>query len=89
MVLDDKKAIQPIPASLVSEMRSKGMSPADPILIRIFKQESELEVWKRDRTGSYGLLKTYPMCRWSGQLGPKTKSGDRQAPEGFYTVPRR
>ena len=86
LTVDSKKSVQPIPASLVSEMRSKGMSPADPILIRIFKQESELEVWKRDRGGSYALLKTYPMCRWSGQLGPKRKSGDRQAPEGFYTV---
>lgn len=62
------------------------MSPADPILIRIFKQESELEVWKRDRSGRYALLKTWPMCRWSGKLGPKTRAGDRQAPEGFYNV---
>ena len=62
------------------------MRAADPILVRIFKQESELEVWKRDRTGSYALLASYPMCRWSGRLGPKTKAGDRQAPEGFYTV---
>ena len=32
------------------------------------------------------MLKTYPICRWSGELGPKIKEGDRQAPEGFYTV---
>ena len=32
------------------------------------------------------LLKTYPICRWSGDLGPKIKEGDRQAPEGFYTI---
>lgn len=76
----------PIPSQLLAEMASKGMTQADPILIRIFKQESELEVWKRDRSGQYALLKTYPMCRWSGQLGPKTREGDRQAPEGFYTV---
>ncbi len=86
-VLDvDKKATQPIPAKLVSEMRSRSMSPSDPIVVRIFKQESELEIWKRDRSGRYALLKTYPMCRWSGKLGPKTRSGDRQAPEGFYHV---
>ncbi|MFN7026013.1 MAG: hypothetical protein ACK4QP_16160, partial [Pseudorhizobium sp.] len=52
----------------------------------IFKQESELEVWKLDRSGRYALLKTYPMCRWSGKLGPKTRVDDRQAPEGFYHV---
>lgn len=86
-VLDvDQKASQPIPAKLVSDMRKKSMSPADPIVVRIFKQESELEIWKRDRSGRYALLKSYPMCRWSGKLGPKTRNGDRQAPEGFYHV---
>ena len=57
--------LMPIPARLLAEMRGKGMTPADPILIRIFKKESELEVWKRDRSGQYALLKTWPMCRWS------------------------
>lgn len=86
-VLDvDQKASQPIPASLVSEMKRQSMKPSDPILVRIFKQESELEVWKRGRNGRYALLKTYPMCRWSGKLGPKKRIGDRQAPEGFYQV---
>ncbi|MBT1160244.1 murein L,D-transpeptidase [Aminobacter anthyllidis] len=82
----DNKSGQPIPAKLVGEMSKRKMSPADPVVIRIFKEESELEIWKRDRTGRYALLKTYPMCRWSGKLGPKTKNGDRQAPEGFYHV---
>jgi murein L,D-transpeptidase YafK len=86
-VLDvDTKASQPIPARLVSDMRAKGMTPASPILVRIFKQESELEIWKRDGSGKYALLKTYPICRWSGKLGPKRAAGDRQAPEGFYHV---
>ena len=52
----------------------------------LFKEESELEVWKQDRDGRFALLKTYPICRWSGELGPKIKEGDRQAPEGFYTI---
>jgi murein L,D-transpeptidase YafK len=54
--------------------------------VRLFKEESELEVWKQDNTGRFELLKTYPICRWSGELGPKVKLGDRQAPEGFYTI---
>jgi murein L,D-transpeptidase YafK len=82
----DQRHLQPIPAQLVAQMSDKGMTAADPIFVRIFKKESELEVWKRDRLGQYVLLKTYPMCRWSGQLGPKQREGDRQAPEGFYTV---
>ena len=40
----------------------------------------------RTRDGQFALLKTYPICRWSGDLGPKKKEGDRQAPEGFYTI---
>ena len=49
-------------------------------------QEAELEVWKQDRDGRFALLKTYPICRWSGDLGPKIREGDRQAPEGFYSI---
>ena len=62
------------------------MDKDSPILVRLFKEESELEVWKKNRDGEYALLKTYPICRWSGDLGPKMKEGDRQAPEGFYTI---
>ncbi len=62
------------------------MDKDSPILVRIFKEEAELEVWKKNRDGEFALLKTYPICRWSGDLGPKMKEGDRQAPEGFYTI---
>jgi murein L,D-transpeptidase YafK len=76
----------PIPSATYTLMSEKGMSKDQPILIRSYKKESELEVWKRKATGEYALLKTYPMCRWSGQLGPKVREGDRMAPEGFYAV---
>jgi len=80
------KAMAPLPSALVAEMDKKNMDKDSPILIRAFKQEAELEVWKQDRTGQFALLKTYPICRWSGELGPKIKEGDRQAPEGFYKI---
>ena len=64
------------------------MDKDSPILARIFKEEAEMEIWKQNRDGQYALLKTYPICRWSGDLGPKKKQGDRQAPEGFYTITR-
>jgi murein L,D-transpeptidase YafK len=67
-------------------MVEKDMDLQSPILIRLFKQEAELEVWKQNRSGKFELLKTYPICRWSGDLGPKTREGDRQAPEGFYSI---
>ncbi len=65
-------------------MTEKDMDLQSPMLVRVFKQEAELEVWKQNRSGQFALLKTYPICRWSGDLGPKVKEGDRQAPEGFY-----
>ena len=76
----------PLSSKTLAELEQKNMSKDSSILIRIFKQEAELEVWKQDRTGHYALLKTYPICRWSGELGPKVREGDRQAPEGFYSI---
>lgn len=76
----------PIPSATYALMSEKGMSKDQPIIIRSFKKESELEVWKRKADGQYALLKTFPMCRWSGQLGPKVREGDRMAPEGFYAI---
>jgi murein L,D-transpeptidase YafK len=80
------KATKPLPPELLSLLRQKKMPLNSPILVRIFKEEAELEVWKQDTTGRFQILKTYPICRWSGDLGPKVREGDRQAPEGFYTV---
>jgi murein L,D-transpeptidase YafK len=76
----------PIPSATYALMSEKGMSKSQPIVIRSYKKESELEVWKKRADGKYALLKTYPMCRWSGQLGPKVREGDRMAPEGFYAI---
>ena len=83
---NNAKANQPVPPQLLAEMVSKNMDLQSPILVRLFKQEAELEVWKQDRSGRFALLKTYPICRWSGDLGPKVREGDRQAPEGFYSI---
>ena len=80
------KHLQPVPAATVALIAAKGMDTNSPILLRIFKEESELEIWKQARDGKYALLRTYPICRWSGELGPKIKQGDRQAPEGFYAI---
>ena len=80
------KANQPVPPKLIAAMVEKDMDLQSPILIRLFKQEAELEVWKQNRSGKFDLLKTYPICRWSGDLGPKVREGDRQAPEGFYAI---
>jgi murein L,D-transpeptidase YafK len=62
------------------------MKPDAPIFVRIFKEESELEVWKQRDDGLFHHFKTYPICTWSGDLGPKLRQGDKQAPEGFYSI---
>lgn len=72
--------------AVMAELQGRGMSHTSPVLIRIFKEEAELEVWKRDGSGRYALFKTYPICTYSGELGPKVREGDRQSPEGFYQI---
>jgi murein L,D-transpeptidase YafK len=72
--------------STLRQIESLNMEREAPILIRIYKEESTLEIWKRDRTGRFVPLNTYPICKYSGKLGPKIVEGDRQAPEGFYDI---
>lgn len=79
--------MRPLSHSTISALQQKGFTKRDPILLRIFKQESELEVWKKSsKNGQFRKFKSYEICRWSGKLGPKFQEGDRQAPEGFYEV---
>ncbi|MFG1426951.1 MAG: L,D-transpeptidase family protein [Bradyrhizobium sp.] len=82
----DTKAIAPVPRTLRAKMATLNMELGSPILLRVFKVEAELEVWKEDRKGRFALLKIYPICKWSGDLGPKIREGDRQTPEGFYDI---
>jgi murein L,D-transpeptidase YafK len=78
--------LKPLSPQVQARLAEKGMTEESPVLIRIFKAESELEVWKAKDNGRFYLFKTYPICSYSGVLGPKLEQGDRQAPEGFYTV---
>ena len=81
-----EKGELPIPAATLALMAAKDTTPAAPILMRAYKKESEIEIWKQNSAGRYVFLKSFPICRWSGTLGPKTTEGDRQTPEGFYAV---
>ena len=67
-------------------LESRSMEFGAPMFIRIFKRSSELEVWLMKGGKRFELFKTYIICRYSGDLGPKLKQGDKQAPEGFYAV---
>jgi murein L,D-transpeptidase YafK len=70
---------------LQREMQAAGLTLGSPSFIRIFKEENQLEVWV-DAGAQYQRFKTYEICNYSGDLGPKLKEGDRQSPEGFYRV---
>jgi murein L,D-transpeptidase YafK len=72
-------------AKFDERLKAQGVTLGAPVFLRIFKFESELEIWM-EKDGRYQKFATYPICLWSGRLGPKLREGDRQAPEGFYAV---
>ncbi len=91
-------AIHTIPSSAKSQNAYKRVAPelnrklgrigatlGDPVFIRIFKKEKMLEIWLRQGL-TYTKFKSYSICHHSGTLGPKLREGDKQSPEGFYTV---
>lgn len=74
---------------LGNELFARGFKLGDAAFVRIFKESNELELWLRPESGKpFGLFSNYRIAFYSGLLGPKTKEGDMQAPEGFYTVGR-
>ena len=75
-------------SSVISKLASMNIDRSSPMMLRIFKEEGRLELWKADRSNRFQLVRNYKICAWSGKLGPKTKEGDRQAPEGFYPLAR-
>lgn len=83
---EEKAAEKPLPAAVEAALLMKDIAPEAPVYIRVFKEESELEVWKARTNGRYALIKTFPICNWGGTLGPKQVRGDQMSPEGFYGV---
>lgn len=80
-----RAAIQRVRPELERALRAKGVRVGTPIFIRIFKEEKELELWVHDGR-RFTIFRKYPMCHFSGDLGPKLREGDQQSPEGFYSV---
>jgi murein L,D-transpeptidase YafK len=81
-----KQAILEAKPRLESRLKDKDLQLGQPVFIRIFKREKKLELWLQ-KDGRFELFHTWPIAKFSGRPGPKTKQGDRQAPEGFYFVP--
>ncbi|MCW1912258.1 murein L,D-transpeptidase [Luteolibacter sp. GHJ8] len=74
--------------ALERDMKAKDLHFGDPVFLRAFKEEKQLELWVRHRdSGKFVLFRTWEVARQSGTLGPKLAEGDMQVPEGFYHVP--
>lgn len=84
----NEPALRPAPDDAFEQKTPMRFGMGDQVFVRIFKQEGQLELFLR-KSGRYTLYKTYPICKWSGRLGPKTKEADYQSPEGFYSVSAR
>nr|CBI81492.1 conserved hypothetical protein [Bartonella sp. 1-1C] len=80
------KIEQSLPREILNKMAMYDIDQYAPIMMRFFKEDNIAEIWKQNRSGVFVLVVSYGICKWSGQLGPKYREGDFQAPEGFYTV---
>ena len=80
------RSMQLLPDETKAELAARGLKLGAPLYVRVFKLENEMEVWMQQASGRYVLFQRYPICNWSGKLGPKLREGDKQAPEGFYVV---
>jgi len=80
-----QQIIEDITPKLEHALRARGLRYGAPIFLRIFKASRELEVWVQGRA-TFQRFRTYKICAFSGDLGPKQQEGDFQGPEGFYLV---
>lgn len=57
------------------------------IYLRAFKTEKKVELWAKNASDSiFVLIKKFPICDISGDVGPKRRYRDLQVPEGFYHI---
>lgn len=81
-----QQAAARVAPALRRDLAQQGLEFGAAVFMRLFKREGELELWLAGKDGEYRLFRRYPICYYSGQLGPKRRQGDNQAPEGFYRV---
>jgi murein L,D-transpeptidase YafK len=83
-----KAAAARVRPELEQALAAKGLHFGDPVFLRAFKEEGQVELWVRKReTKKYELFRTWDVAAQSGKPGPKLAEGDNQVPEGFYFVP--
>lgn len=59
------------------------------VLFVAYKDLDRLDVFAKSPTATtYRPIQQYKICARSGNLGPKKAEGDKQVPEGFYSINR-
>jgi len=87
-----EKAIAKQTPKIEAQLESSSTQIGNPVFIRIVKtvdgslKDGYLELFLANEGGEFERYKKWPICTYSGQLGPKLKEGDGQSPEGFYFV---
>ena len=71
---------------LIRELKDAGFSYGSRLHLMAFKESREMEAWLQTENGTYDLFQIFPICTYSGELGPKLAEGDGQTPEGYYRI---
>lgn len=59
--------------------------PPKKLALIAYKDVNELQLWGSEKQ-RWALVKTYQVKAASGVLGPKLTEGDKQVPEGIYSI---
>ena len=80
------RAMKELSPEMLALLQQKNMPKESPVLVRVFKEESELEVWKQDTTRPIPVAESLSDLPLVGRAWSEEVEGDRQAPEGFYAI---
>jgi hypothetical protein len=76
-----------VQARLLPHFEKVGVPfPPQAITLLAFKDSKHVELYAPDTQGAWQRITDYPIQAASGNLGPKLKEGDRQVPEGIYSI---
>ena len=81
-----RAAINRVEVDLQHDLSALGLEYGAPVFLQITKHPAELIVYVETNRGTYEAFRTYPICAYSGGLGPKKRQGDGKSPEGFYHI---
>lgn len=60
--------------------------PPSFVLLKVYKEEAELEIWAGANASSLKRIAEFPVCAMDFTPGPKLKEGDGRTPEGRYAL---